>query len=98
MESLGGQPAISRDDPIHDYARTAGIPPRYLLLAWHVFRAYHMDRPDKTQLDWRAVFRNYVRECYLKLWRPTADGGYELTPKGEQAMREMDARTSDGQA
>lgn len=92
LEDLSGAKAILPADPIHGYAKDAGIPAKYLRLAWHAFRAYHLDRPDKKQLDWRAVFRNYVRENYLRLWRPVPEGGYELTDKGEQAMREMEAQ------
>lgn len=89
MASLDGKPALPKTAPIHAYCRDAGIPPSMLLLAWHVFRQYHLNRPDKKQLDWRKVFDNYVRENYLKLWRTTPDGGYELTDKGEQANRAL---------
>lgn len=87
IESLAGAQAISKDDPIFEYAKNAAIPRAYISLAWFAFRQYHLDRPDKRQLDWRAVFRNYVRENYLKLWRTTAEGGYELTDRGEQQQR-----------
>lgn len=85
-----GDKAIRAGDPIFGYVDNAGIPRGYLALAWFAFRQYHLDRPDKKQIDWRAVFRNYVRENYLGLWRPTVDG-YELTAKGEQTARAMKA-------
>ena len=40
--------------------------------------------------DWRATFRNAVREDWLKLWRKGRDG-YFLTTAGEQAAAEMRA-------
>jgi hypothetical protein len=90
IESLAGAQAIPPDDPIFKYAADAKLPRKYIALAWFAFRQYHLDRPDKKQLDWRAVFRNYVRENYLKLWRTTPEG-YELTDKGEQQTRAKEA-------
>lgn len=91
IEELAGAQAITKTDPIFAYAKDAGIPGSYIALAWFAFRQYHLDRPDKKQLDWQAVFRNYVRENYMKLWRTTPDGGYELTDKGQQHQRAMQA-------
>lgn len=86
-----GAKAIQPADPIFEYAADAGIPADYLSLGWHEFRQYHIDRPDKKQLDWVATFRNYVRLNYLQLWQPCATGGYELTKKGVQAHRAREA-------
>lgn len=84
-----GEKAIPADDPVFETARNAGIPALYVQIAWRVFKAYHLDRPEKKQIDWRATFRNYVRMNYLKLWVPAAAGGYELTKLGVQHQREM---------
>lgn len=91
LEKLGGAKAIQPGDPIFAYAKDAGLPEDYLSLAWGEFRQYHIDRPDKKQIDWVATFRNYVRQNYLQLWQPCATGGYELTKKGVQAHRAREA-------
>lgn len=96
LETLGKDKPIPPGDAVFAYAEQAGLPPDYLKLAWVEFRQYHIDRPDKKQIDWRATFRNYVRQNYLSLWQPSAMGGYELTKKGVQAQRAMEG--TDGQA
>lgn len=87
LASLGpDEKAIPPGDPIFEYADQAGIPREYLALAWSVFRTEFLEK-DKLYADWRAVFRNYVRKGYLRLWTPAAAGGYDLTPLGVQSMR-----------
>lgn len=95
--TAAGDKAIRAGDPVYEIARNAGLPEEYLRIAWSAFRGYHMNRPEKKQLDWRSVFRNYVRENYQKLWRPLPEGGYTLTDKGVQAERLMKGATN-GQA
>ena len=91
LEALGDEKPVPAGDAVFAYADGAGIPADYLSLAWVEFRHYHLDRPDKKQIDWRATFRNYVRQNYLGLWQPCATGGYELTKKGVQAHRAREA-------
>lgn len=89
LESLPeGEAAIPGGHAVFAMAKNAGIPKGYLAIAWHVFRADHIDKLDKRQIDWRATFQNYVRHNYLKLWR-TSEAGYDLTDKGIQAEREL---------
>lgn len=78
---------IPEDDPIFDYAESAGIPADFLSLAWAEFKARY-SASDKKYKDWRATFRNAVRANWFKLW--WHDGqGYVLTTVGQQAMAAM---------
>lgn len=72
-------------DPIFEWAADAGIPVDYLRLAWVVFlRDWKAKKP---QQDWRATYRNAVRQNWLKLWYFHADGDCRLTTTGEQERR-----------
>jgi hypothetical protein len=87
-----GEAAISKTDPILDYAEKTGIPFDYIRLAWRVFKARMMESSN-TQKDWRASFRNYVRGDYLKLWAFDQQRQCYLTTAGKQAMFEMQAES-----
>jgi hypothetical protein len=78
--------SIPADDPIFAYAERANIPVEFLELAWLEFRERHLDNPVKKYRDWRAAFRNAVRDNWYRLWR-YADGQCVLTVSGEQAAR-----------
>lgn len=75
---------IHADDPIMAYADDAGIEFDWLLLAWDRFRQDMIERRTKKR-DWRAHFRNAVRNNWYRLWW-ARDGGTGLTTVGEQAM------------
>jgi hypothetical protein len=79
-----GEKPIPDGDPIFDYAEKVGLPHDYLLLAWGWFKD-QMEGKRKT--DWRAHFRNAVKGNWPKYWYPTDDGGWRLSPAGEQARR-----------
>lgn len=81
-----GEKAIPADDPAYRYAERAGIPDDFLEIAWLEFRERHLDNPTKKYRDWRAAFRNSVRDGWFRLWR-FADGQCVLTVQGEQAAR-----------
>lgn len=81
-----GEMSIPADDPIYGYADRAGIPDDFLDLAWLEFRERHLDNPAKRYKDWRAAFRNCVRDNWYRLWR-YVDGQAVLTVQGEQAAR-----------
>lgn len=83
--------AIPASDPIYGWASDAGIPEDYLGLAWLAFEDRFAGQP-KTYADWKAAFRNYVKQGWLKLWAPSRDGGYYLTTSGEQWRQVRDAR------
>jgi hypothetical protein len=84
-ESKGEKP-IPDDDPIREWADNAGIPHDYMRLAWVVFVSRWQGK--KPQKDWRATFRNAIRDNWLKLWYVhPVDGDCRLTTSGEQERR-----------
>jgi hypothetical protein len=85
LRSLDGD-AIPADDPIFGYAEKAGIPLDFLELSWHRF-VEDMRGRGKRQKDWRAHYRNAVRNNWLKLWWFSPEGDCRLTTAGEQAKR-----------
>lgn len=86
-----GEMAIPPDDSVFAYADQIGLPREFLHLAWGEFKARYTASPvkgekPKSYTDWRAVFRNAVRQNWLKLW--FLDGQqYTLTTVGQQAQR-----------
>jgi hypothetical protein len=81
-----GEMSITAEDPVYRYAERAGIPDEFLEIAWMEFRERHLDNPAKRYRDWRAAFRNAVRDNWYRLWRYT-DDQCVLTVQGEQAAR-----------
>ena len=79
--------AIPEDDAIFDYANKVGIPIDFLRLGWIQFK--FLQSAVKRQKDWRAVFRNYVKLNYLKVWFIDNEGKYCLTTLGKQLEREV---------
>jgi hypothetical protein len=88
LESLSGEDAIHADDPIYDYADSICLPSEFIALAWGWFK---QSMEGKKQKDWRAHFRNAVKGNWPKYWWPTDDGGWRLSPAGEQAKRAAEA-------
>jgi len=82
-ESLGDDDAIPADDSIFEWSRKAGIPDDFLELAWLAF-ADRFTGNGKLYTDWRATFRNYVKNGWLNVWRVTPAGAYVLTDAGQQ--------------
>lgn len=85
LTAVGDGEAIPADDPIFDYAEKAGIPRDYLELSWLRFCEDMRERKTRKK-DWRAHYRNAVRNNWYKLWW-FPDGGCALTTAGEQARR-----------
>ena len=84
---------IPETDAVWRTAEAAGIPREWVALAWWAFQGRYLANPGdkaKTYASWPQAFRNAVRENWLKLWWPTDDGGYRLSPAGVQAQREME--------
>jgi hypothetical protein len=81
-----GEMPVPADDPVYTYTERASIPDEFLELAWLEFRERHLENPAKRYRDWRAAFRNSVRDNWFRLWR-YADGQCVLTVQGEQAAR-----------
>lgn len=89
ISALDGGDTVPSDDPLFDWAQTAGIPREWIALAWWAFEARY-ESDTKTYTDWRAVFRRAVREDWLRLWRKARTGGWELTTAGEGVRCEME--------
>ena len=89
IESLNGEDAIPPDDPVYEYTDSIKLPDEYIALAWAWFKGA---METKRQKDWRAHFRNAVKGNWPKYWWPTDDGGWRLSPAGEQAKRAAEAK------
>lgn len=85
-EKAAGGKIIQPEDPIFEWSEAAGIPEEWLSLAWTEFKSRYRGN-DKRYSDWRAVFRNAVRNNWFKFWRIGNDGQYVLTTEGEMARR-----------
>ena len=76
---------LPSNDPIREYAQSIGITNDFLSVAWHWFRAHHEADNKKTQKDWVATFRNYIRNGWCKCWYRSDKGIWALTTAGKQA-------------
>ena len=81
-----GEMSIPKDDPIFDYADKQKLPIDFVRFAWLEFRRKYTEN-GKKQKDWRATFRNAVRENWYSLWFEK-DGDFVLTTRGTQVKRE----------
>ncbi len=88
---LNGDDAIRADDPIFGWAESAGIPDDFLALAWLAFEDRYATN-GKRYADWRAVFRNAVKNNWLNVWRYDQREGYVLTTSGQQFRRVREAQ------
>jgi hypothetical protein len=86
-----GERAIAENDPIFDYAHKQSLPDDFIRYAWLEFKRKFADE-SKKQKDWRAHFRNAVRENWFKLWFIADDGQCALTTRGRQVKREHEER------
>ena len=85
---LAGEMLIPDGDPIIEYAESAGIDQDWLRMAWIEFRTRYTGNAKKY-IDWRATFRNAVRNNWFKLWRTDNSGNLILTTEGVTAHRAM---------
>lgn len=81
-----GEKPIPESDPVFDYADKQKLPLEYVRYAWLEFRRKYGDG-GKKQKDWRAHFRNAVRENWYSIWF-LKDGDFVLTTRGLQIQRE----------
>lgn len=77
---------IPEDDPVFDYANGLDLPIDFIRYAWVEFKRKYGDN-DKKQKDWRAHFRNAVKENWYGIWFDKA-GQWELTTRGKQIQKE----------
>lgn len=85
-----GVKAVPENDPIFEYAETVGLSSQMMAIAWFCFKQRFL-QSGKQQKDWRAHFRNAVRQNWFRAWYIGADGQASLTTVGQQAAREMAA-------
>lgn len=81
-----GTKPIPEDDSIFEYGRKQSLSIDFIRLAWLEFKRKYTEQPKK-QKDWRAHFRNAVRENWYGLWF-FKDGGAVLTTRGTQVDTE----------
>lgn len=81
-----GELSIPKDDPIFDYAEKQSLPIDFVRYSWLEFRRKYTES-GKKQKDWRATFRNAVRENWYGLWFKK-DGDFMLTTRGQQVKTE----------
>lgn len=81
-----GELSIPKDDSIFDYAEKQGLPIDFVRYAWLEFRRKYTES-GKKQKDWRATFRNAVRENWYGLWFKK-DSEFMLTTRGQQVKTE----------
>lgn len=89
FEVLGDEKAVPPDDPIFDYARRIGMPDGFLHLAWLKFQEQYLPT-DKKYKDWRAHYRNAVKNNWFRLWYER-DGEWHLTTAGRQMEIDREA-------
>lgn len=89
-EAEGVKP-IPGDDAVFAYAEQVGLPTEFLAMAWQWFKAKYTAGSGKAKryIDWRATFRNAVKDCWPKYWAIDQSGAYYLTTQGKQAQREF---------
>jgi hypothetical protein len=87
--SSTGELAIRTDDPIFNWAKITRVSDEMLSLAWHVFKGRFLSDESKRQIDWRAHYRNAVKNSWFHLWYFDAAGECRLTTAGVQADREF---------
>lgn len=81
-----GELSVPKDDPIFDYAEKQALPIDFVRYAWLEFRRKYTES-GKKQKDWRATFRNAVRENWYGLWFKK-DSEWTLTTRGQQVKTE----------
>ncbi len=86
-----GEKGIQPNDKIFDYGRAVGVSDEMLMTAWHKFKDYYIGKVDKKQKDWRAAFRNCVKDNWYEYWGIPAndDEPAYWTSKGKQKRREV---------
>lgn len=79
--TASGVDAIPPDDPVFEWADSAGVPIEFLRLAWLEFRSRYGDSAKRYK-DWRRVFRNAIRNNWFKLWFCNDQGVVCLSNQG----------------
>lgn len=83
-----GEDSIPESDEVFRWATRAGIPVEFLRLAWMEFKDRYGES-TKRYRDWRAVFRNAVRDNWYGIWFCDDAGNMSLTSKGRTIQKTM---------
>lgn len=86
-----GVEPIPADDPVYSYADSVGLQSDLVALAWEKFKTEYTEgtKASKRYSDWRATFRNSVRDCWSEYWAMNAAGEIFITSKGRFALRAL---------
>jgi len=79
---------IPETDPVFDFAESNKIPMDMIKVCWWKFVRDHSEKKKRYQ-DWRAAFRNCVRDSWYSFWIIEADGTVKETTKFRAAKNEM---------
>jgi hypothetical protein len=82
---------VPADDAVFSYADSVGLSRDLVALAWAKFKAEYATgtKAAKRYSDWRATFRNAVRDCWCGYWAMNEQGEVFTTSKGRMARREF---------
>lgn len=75
---IAGERRIPETDTVFEFAEATGISLDMVKVCWNRFVDVHMQN-GKRQKDWRATFRNCVKDNWYKLWFVEADGTVKET-------------------
>lgn len=87
---------LKDEDPIYTFAEANGVTDEMLEMVFLAFRERYLPT-KKAYIDWRATFRNAVRENWFKLWLIGDNGRVKLTSQGSALMNELRKRKADKQ-
>jgi phage replication O-like protein O len=88
-----GEQPIPPEDTIFGYAKDVVLPVEFIRYAWLEFKRKYGSDNKKKYKDWRAHFRNAVRENWYGVWFER-DGEWLLTTRGKQIKREVETNES----
>lgn len=86
-----GEKPIPEDDPVFSFADEVGLSVDFIRIAWIEFSRKNTEPEAKNYIDWRAHFRNAVRQNWFKLWF-RKDNAWCLTTRGQMLEIEMKAK------
>ena len=85
------QKFMTIEDPVYQWATELGLPEHWVEYAWKRFKEAYVNNPNYAQTtykDWRAHFRNAVKQNWYKLWF-IKDDKFFLTQNGQMVEKEM---------
>lgn len=81
--AAGDGKVVAPNDPIYTWVEKVGLNRDFLNIAWHSFKADHMES-DKKQKSWPQTFRVYLRKGWIKVWYRDNEGFWRLNTAGKQ--------------